>query len=35
MNTRFRMADKFFGVVDTGRYGLSMTADATLRHAGK
>jgi hypothetical protein len=29
------MADKFFGVVDTGRYGLSMTADATLRHAGK
>jgi hypothetical protein len=35
MNTRFRMADKFLGVADTGRYGLSMAADATLRHAGK
>jgi hypothetical protein len=28
------MADTFFGVVDTGRYGLLITADVTMRYAG-
>jgi Flp pilus assembly protein TadG len=30
----FGMADTFFGVVDTGRYGLLITADVTMRYAG-
>jgi hypothetical protein len=31
---RFGMADTFFGIVDTGRYGLFVTADVTMRYAG-
>jgi Flp pilus assembly protein TadG len=30
----FGMADTFFGAVDTGRYGLLITADVTMRYAG-
>jgi len=30
----FGMADTMFGVVDTGRYGLLITADVTMRYAG-
>jgi hypothetical protein len=30
----FGMADTFFGVVDTGRYGFLITADVTMRYAG-
>jgi Flp pilus assembly protein TadG len=30
----FGMADTFFGVVDTGRYGLLITADVTMSYAG-
>jgi hypothetical protein len=26
--------DPFFGVVDTGRYGLDLSADVTLPHVG-
>jgi Flp pilus assembly protein TadG len=30
----FGMADTMFGVIDTGRYGLLITADVTMRYAG-
>lgn len=30
----FGMVDNIFGVVDTGRYGLQITADVTLRYVG-
>lgn len=30
----FGMVDNIFGVVDTGRYGLLITADVTLRYVG-
>jgi len=30
----FGMKDTFFGVVDTGRYGLDITADVTLHYVG-
>lgn len=30
----FGMADTTFGVIDTGRYGLLITADVTMRYAG-
>lgn len=30
----FGMRDTFFGVVDTGRYGLQITADVKMRYAG-
>ncbi len=30
----FGMVDNIFGLIDTGRYGLPITADVTLRYAG-
>jgi hypothetical protein len=30
----FGMVDTFFGAVETGRYGLQITADATMRYVG-
>jgi hypothetical protein len=30
----FGMVDNFFGVVETPRYGVQVTADVTMRYVG-